>query len=103
RRRPGDPEPIVHVFATPKSNPGQHRPLPDIRADLAEVYQLTYGAVPGATALGDAMMVLEARPRKATPVAATDTLLEAVPAGKSVPPRLIAMAEECYRLGVTTT
>jgi hypothetical protein len=102
-RSPGDDPVAVHTYATPKNNPGRHRPLPDIRADLAEVYQLTYGAVPGATALGDAMMVLEGRARKATPVAATDNLLEALTAGKSVATRLIAMAEECYRLGVTTT
>ena len=59
--------------------------------------------MPGASALGDAMMVLEGRARKATPVAATDNLLEALTGGKSVATRLIAMAEECYRLGVTTT
>jgi hypothetical protein len=103
RYRPGDPEPIVHVFATPKNNPGQHRALPDIRADLAEVYQLTYGAVPTASALGDAMMVLEGRARKATPITPSDSLLESLMGGKSVATRLIAMAEDCYRLGVTTT
>jgi len=51
RRHPGDPEPVTYVFAMPKSNPGLRRPLPDIRPDLAAVYEAAYGTVPGASAL----------------------------------------------------
>ncbi len=100
---PGHDPVAIYTYATPKNNPGWHRALPDIRADLAEVYEATYGAVPAASTLGDAMMVLEGRARKATPVTASDSLLESLQGGRSVATRLIAMAEECYRLGVTTT
>lgn len=102
---PGDDPVAIYTYATPKKNPGHHRALADIRADLAAVYEATYGAVPNATALGDAMMVLEGRARKATPVQASDSLLAAIMGGKnaSTATRLIGIAEDCYRLGVTTT
>jgi hypothetical protein len=43
RRHPGDPEPVIYVFAAPKDNPGSRRPLPDIRPDLVAVYHAMYG------------------------------------------------------------
>jgi hypothetical protein len=100
---PGDDPVAVHTFAIPKQNPGQHRPLHDIRADLAAVYEATYGAVPNATALGDAMMVLEGRARRSKPVEAPEGLLALIAGKDSVAARLVKLAEERYRLGVSTT
>jgi hypothetical protein len=45
-KNPGDDPVAVYTWASPKGNPGVKRPLADIRADLAEVYSATYGAVP---------------------------------------------------------
>jgi len=100
----GDPEPIAHTFASPKGNPDVKRPLPDIRSDLAEVYQATYGSVPNAGALGDAMTVLEGKARKAAPIEADAMTLGALLGGKdSIATKLVEMALERFTLGVTTT
>ncbi|HEY6595936.1 MAG TPA: hypothetical protein VI011_17815 [Asanoa sp.] len=86
-RIPGDDPVAVHTFAMPKSNPDVKRPLPEIRSDLAAVYQMTYGSVPGATAIGDAMMVLEVRRERPNPCAATTRCSRCWPATRP-PPRL---------------
>jgi hypothetical protein len=103
--RPGDPEPIVHTYASPKNNPDVKRPLADIRSDLASVYQATYGSVPGAGALGDAITVLEGKARKAKPVEADDVTLAALlgAATNSTATKLVELAQERFTLGVTTT
>lgn len=103
RRHPGDPEPVVYVFAVPKVSPGSRRPLPDIRPDLAALYQAMYGAVPGASALGDAMMVLEGQARQAQPAEADESLLALLVGGKSAATRIIQLARERYRFGVMAT
>jgi hypothetical protein len=101
----GSDDPVaVYTFASPKGNPDVKRPLPDIRSDLAEVYQATYGSVPNAGALGDAMTVLEGKARKAAPTKADATTLAALAGGKdSTATRLVEMAHERFTLGVTTT
>jgi hypothetical protein len=101
----GDDPVAVYVFAVPKSNPDVKRPLADIRPDLAAVYQMTYGSVPNATALGDAMTVLEGQARKSPPVGADESLLAILgTAGKnSAATALINLAEEHYTFGVTAT
>jgi len=108
RRRPGDPEPIVHTWAAPQANPEIKRPLADIRGDLAEVYQAECGAVPNASALGDAMMVLEGKARKSAPT--EDDNLASLLGGlggqtnkTSVATKLVEMAKERFALGVTVT
>ncbi|HET6755940.1 MAG TPA: hypothetical protein VFH23_18525 [Jiangellaceae bacterium] len=102
--QPGDPEPIMHTFASPKNNPDLKRPLADIRADLAEVYQAEYGAVPNATALGDAMTVLEGKTRKVAPVEADEMTLSALLGGvSSTATQLVELARERFNLGVTLT
>jgi hypothetical protein len=94
----------VHTFASPKGNPDLKRPLADIRPDIAEVYQATYGSVPSATALGNAMTVLEGKARKATPVQADDVTLAALLGGGStIATQLVELARERFTLGVTTT
>jgi hypothetical protein len=104
-RVPGDDHVAVYTFASPKGIPGVKRPLPDIRADLAEVYQAIYGTVPNAGALGDAMTVLEGKPRKAAPVTADATMLAGLLGGgkDSTATRLVELARERFTLGVTTT
>jgi hypothetical protein len=101
----GEPEPVAHTYASPKNNPDVKRPLPDIRSDLAEVYQATYGSVPNATALGDAMTVLEGRARKATPVQVDEQTLAALLGGgtNSIATKLVELAQERFTFGVTTT
>jgi hypothetical protein len=99
--RPGDPEPIVHVFARPKNNPKQVRRLEDIRPDIAAVFEAQYGKPPSARALGDAMTVLEGKARQAGP--AEDGGELAAQLGRTGPKatQLVTMARECYRSGVT--
>ncbi|MGH8775070.1 MAG: ATP-binding protein [Jiangellaceae bacterium] len=100
----GDPEPVVHTFASPKGNPEIKRPLADIRPDLAEVYQATYGSVPSATSLGNAMTVLEGKARKATPIQADEATLASLLGGASnIATKLVEIAHEQYDFGVTTT
>lgn len=105
RHYPGDPEPVVYTFASPKGNPGDKRPLLDIRPDSAEVSQATYGAVPNASALGDAMTVLDGKARKSAPsVADPQTLAALAAAGKSsISTELVKLAEERFTIGITTT
>jgi hypothetical protein len=105
RRRSSDPEPMVHTYASPKGNPDVKRPLVDIRSDLAEVYRATYGSVPGAGALGDAMTVLEGKARKVAPVEVDDmTLATLLGGGKdSIATKLVELAHERFTFGVTTT
>ncbi len=103
RRHPGDPDPVVYVFAVPKDSPGSRRPLPDIRPDIAALYQAMYGAVPGASALGDAMLVLEGQARQAQPAEADESLLALLVGGKSAATRIIQLARERYCFGVMAT
>jgi len=105
RKRAGDPAPIMHTFASPKNNPDVKRPLADIRADLAEVFSATYGSVPNASALGDAMTVLEAKAAKSSPVEGdAETLASLLSFGKdSTATRLVELARERFTFGVTTT
>ncbi len=103
RRHPGDPEPVIYVFAAPKDNPGSRRPLPDIRPDLVAVYHATYGAVPGASAVGDAMLLLEGQARQAQPAEADESLLALLAGGKSAATRIIQLARQRYRFGVMPT
>jgi hypothetical protein len=96
----------VYTFAVPKSNPTVKRPLPDIRADIADVYQMIHGAVPNATALGDAMMVLEGKARKGEHLDADDVgepLLALLGGGGSAATALVKLAEERYRFGLMPT
>lgn len=105
RQRAGDPAPIVYTFASPKGNPSVKRPLPDIPPDLAEVFQATYGKVPNAGQLADAMTVLEAKASKAAPVEAdAETLASLLGGGtNSTATRLVELAKERFTFGVTTT
>jgi hypothetical protein len=103
RRHPGDPEPVVYVFAVPKASAGIRRPLPDIRPDIAALYLAMYGAVPGASALGDAMVVLEGQARQAQPEEADESLLALLGGGRSAATRIIQLARERYRFGVMAT
>ncbi|MDQ6938021.1 MAG: hypothetical protein M3140_09980, partial [Actinomycetota bacterium] len=102
---PGRDPVAVHTFASPKNRPEQKRPLPDIRPDLAEVFQATYGTVPNATALGDAMTVLEGIARKAEPIqVGAPTLALLLGGGNDSPSSLlISMAKETYTFGIMTT
>jgi hypothetical protein len=104
-RVPGDDPVAVYTYAMPKSNPGVKRPLADIRPDLAELYQMTHGSVPNATALGDAMTVLEGKAKKAQPTDADGATLAGLLGGgkTSAATRLVQMAQERFTLGVTTT
>lgn len=104
-RVPGDDPVAVFTYAVPKANPDVKRPLADIRPDLAELYQMTHGAVPNATALGDAMTVLEGKAKKAQPTEADgETLAGLLGGGKSsVATQLVKMAKERFTLGVTVT
>ncbi|MGE5762469.1 MAG: hypothetical protein ACM3ZF_00815 [Mycobacterium leprae] len=47
------------TFAAPKNAPEKKWPLANIRDDLAAVFMAEHGDAPNATALGDAMTVLE--------------------------------------------
>lgn len=106
-QNPGDDRVAVHTFAAPKHNPEMRRPLADIRTDLAEVYSMTYGSVPNASALGDAMTVLEGKARKGERIGDGDPrirdLLALFGGGSSVATQLVELAHERYRLGVTQT
>ena len=62
-----------------------------------------YGAVPGASALGDAMLVLEGQARQAQPAEADESLLALLVGGKSAATRIIQLARERYRFGVMAT
>lgn len=106
RRRSGNPAPVTHTFAMPKNNPDIKRPLPDIRSDLAELYTAMYGTVPNASALGDAMTVLEAKANKAVPVETDpDTMAALIGFGgrDNIATRLVEMAKERFTFAVTTT
>jgi hypothetical protein len=94
----------VYTYACPKNNPDVKRPLAEIRPDLADVFTATYHNVPNATALGDAMTVLEGMASKEAPVEASPGLLALLAGGKSsVATRLVEMAKQRFTLGVTTT
>jgi hypothetical protein len=101
----GDDPVAVHTYASPKNNPNIKRPLPDIRPDLAEVFAATYGNVPNATSLGDAMTVLEGIATKATPEEADAGTLAALLKSRfdSIATQLVELAKERFTLGVTTT
>jgi hypothetical protein len=103
-RNPGSDPVAVFTYASPKGNPALKRPLADIRPDLAEVYQLQHGSVPAASALGDAMTVLEGKARKAAPLDGDEDLIAALAKSTdSVATRLVQMAKENFTFGVTTT
>jgi hypothetical protein len=94
------------TWAAPKNNPTMKRPLPDIRSDLADVYQMQHGAVPNATALGDAMMVLEGKARKGQRLDASEageSLLAMLGGAGSPATALVNLAEERYRFGLMPT
>jgi hypothetical protein len=103
RRHPGDPEPVVYVFAVPRASAGIRRPLPDIRPDIAALYLAVYGAVPGASAVGDAMVVLEGQARQAQPEEADESLLALLGGGRPAATRIIQLARERYRFGAMAT
>jgi hypothetical protein len=103
RHHPGDPEPIVHVFARPKGNPQQVRRLEDIRPDIAAVFEAQHGRPPSARQLGDAMTVLEGKARQAEPTAASSGLLGMLAGPGSKATQLVKIARERYRFGVTTS
>jgi hypothetical protein len=106
RRDGSDDRVSVYTYAAPKNNPDLKRPLADIRTDLAEVYQATYDAVPSATALGDAMTVLEGKARKSEPIEADNFLLSLLRGGsarESAATELIKLAKDRYRFGTMTT
>jgi hypothetical protein len=93
-----------HTWAAPKLDPEHQRPLADIRPDLAAVFKAQHGRAPGATALGDAMTVLEGKARAAEPAEATPGLLALL--GRSTTTKtahLIKLARDSYRFGVTVT
>jgi hypothetical protein len=102
---PGDDPVAVYTYASPKNNPDIKRPLPDIRPDLAEVFTATFGDVPNATALGDAMTVLEGIASKEEPTTANADMLAMLFGGgkRSVATELVKIAKERFTLGVTTT
>lgn len=95
------PEP--YTWAAPKLAPELRRPLADIRADLAAVYQAQYGSVPNASALGDAMTVLEGKARTAAPIEADETLAAMLAGGDSRATALVNLAKEKFTFGVTST
>jgi len=102
---PGDDPVAVHTFASPKKQPGREAPAGRHPPGSAEVYQATYGDVPSATALGNAMTVLEGKARKTSPVPADKTTLAAFLGGgkDSIATKLVEVAHEPNTLGVTTT
>lgn len=104
----GDDPVAVYTYASPKKAPDIKRPLPDIRPDIALVYQTDHGKVPAASALGDAMTVLEGIARAAGPTEVDPGTLGGLLAmlgGSSgtIATQLVSMAQEHYTFGVTTT
>jgi hypothetical protein len=59
------------TWAAPANAPDLQRPLAEIRPELAAVFSAEHGHAPNATALGDAMTVLEGRARRSPPTEAT--------------------------------
>jgi hypothetical protein len=100
----GDPEPTAYVWAAPKSDEAAKRALADIRDDLAAEYLFRYDAAPNTNALADAMTVLMGRARKNAP-AVDVTLAGLLRRGpkESVSTHLVQLAEQRYRLGISTT
>ncbi|MDQ3104925.1 MAG: hypothetical protein M3Q87_06840, partial [Actinomycetota bacterium] len=106
QHRAGDPAPILYTFASPKNNPDVKRPLADIRADLAAVFASEYGNAPNASALGDAMTVLEGKAAKAAPVEGdAKTVASLLLGGRkdTTATKLVELAKERFTFGVTTT
>lgn len=103
--RRSDDQVAVHTYASPKNNPELKRPLADIRPDLAEVYAAQHGIVPAASALADAMMVLEGKARKAAPIEGDGDALAALFGGgkDNTATRLVQIAQARFRFGVTIT
>jgi hypothetical protein len=103
----GDPRVDNHrdvlCWVSPKGAPDKKRPLADIRPDLAAVYGATYGEVPGAHALGDAMTVLEGKCKATDPVEADGGLLALLSGKDTVATELVQLAEKHYSFGVTIT
>lgn len=96
----------LYVFAVPKSNPSMKRPLADIRPDLAAVFQMTYDKSPNATALGEAMTVLEGQARKGQCIDASEAgegLLAMFAGTDNAATTLIKLAKDRYRLGIMST
>jgi len=93
------------TFAAPKNAPDKRRPLADIRKDIAAAYQATYFSVPNATALGDAMTVLEGLARQTAPIEGDKSLLALLAGGGggNIADRLVTLAQERFSFGVTTT
>jgi hypothetical protein len=98
----GDPDPVVHTWAAPKLAQDQQRPLAEIRPDIAAVYQAKYGKAPPASALGDAMTVLEGKARQAEPTEPSARLLAMLAGGDTKATQLIKTAKDHYTFGVTT-
>ena len=95
---------LVHEgepWAAPKQAPDRQMPLADIRPLIADMFELKYDRAPGRTAIGDAMTVLAGRARQAAPAEPTTALAALLAARKPVSSRLVDMAREQYRLGVT--
>jgi hypothetical protein len=90
-------------WAAPKQALDQQRPLAEIRPDIAAMYAAKYDKAPAASALGDAMTVLEGKARKAEPSEPTERLLAMLSGGDSKATMLIKMAQEHYVFGVTTS
>lgn len=92
-----------YTWAAPKQAPEQQRPLAEIRPDIAAMFQVKYDHAPNATALGDAMTVLEGRARQAAPVEATERLRAMLAGADSKATQLVKLAREHYLFGVTTS
>ncbi|MDQ3105414.1 MAG: hypothetical protein M3Q87_09445 [Actinomycetota bacterium] len=105
RQRAGDPAPVLHTFASPKNNPNVKRPLADIRPDLAEMFSAMHAHVPNASALGDAMTVLEAKATKAAPVEGDAETVAGLLGGRKdgTATKLVQLAKKQFTFGVTTT
>jgi hypothetical protein len=101
-RGPGDPEPARYTWAAPKGNPDFKRPLHEIRADIAAVFQAEHGIAPNRSALGDCMTVLEGIALKQAPITGNNSLL-ALLMGSGGAPVIVELAEERFDFGVTTT
>jgi len=91
------------TFAAPKNAPDKRLPLADIRKDIAAMYSATYFSVPNASALGDAMTVLEGLARKTAPIKGDKSLLALLAGGGNIADRLVDLAQERFSFGVTTT
>jgi hypothetical protein len=97
---------LVHdgdTWAAPKNAPELQRPLAEIRADIAAVFEAKYDRPPPASALGDAMMVIEGKARQTEPTEPTERLLAMLAGAASKATQLVQMAREHYRFGVTTS